>query len=107
MQTGMHTEPFRIEVADSVLADLRERLSRTRFPDEIPGSGWGYGTELAYMRDLVAYWRERYDWRAAEARLNAFPQFRAEVGGLAVHFIHKRRTAGRDRWRSSSASSDR
>jgi pimeloyl-ACP methyl ester carboxylesterase len=86
----MHIEPFRIEVPDSVLADLRERLSRTRFPDEVPGSGWSYGTDLAYMRDLVEYWRDRYDWRAGEARLNAFPQFRAVVGGLAIHLIHQR-----------------
>jgi pimeloyl-ACP methyl ester carboxylesterase len=86
----MHVEPFRIAVPDAVLADLRERLGRTRFPDEIPGSGWGYGTELAYMRQLVPYWRDRYDWRAAEARLNAFPQFRAQVGGLGIHFIHQR-----------------
>jgi len=86
----MQTTPFRIAVPDSVLTDLRERLARTRFPDEIPQSGWGYGTELAYMRALVAYWREHYDWRAAEARLNAFAQFRAPVDGLGIHFIHVR-----------------
>ncbi len=88
----MRIEPFRIAASDAALADLRERLARTRFPDEIPGSGWGYGSELAYMRELVAYWRERYDWRAAEARLNALPQFRAEVDGLGIHFIHVRGT---------------
>jgi microsomal epoxide hydrolase len=86
----MEISPFRIEVADSVLADLRERLARTRFPDEIAGSGWGYGTNLAYMRELVGHWRDGYDWRAAEAKLNSFPQFRAKVGGLDVHFIHQR-----------------
>lgn len=86
----MQVDPFRIAVPDAVLTDLRERLARTRFPDEIPGSGWDYGTDLAYMRELVAYWRDRYDWRAAEARLNAFPQFRAAVGGLGIHFIHVR-----------------
>jgi len=86
----MHIEPFRIAVSDAVLTDLRERLARTRFPDEIPGSEWGYGTALAYMRELVPYWRERYDWRAAEAALNAFPQFRADVGGLKIHFIHQK-----------------
>jgi pimeloyl-ACP methyl ester carboxylesterase len=86
----MHVEPFRIAVPDSVLADLRERLARTRFPDEIPGSSWTYGTDLAYMRELIAYWRERFDWRAAEARLNAFPQFRARLGDLGIHFIHVR-----------------
>jgi len=86
----MHIEPFRINVPDAVLTDLHERLARTRFPDEIPDSEWGYGTSLAYMRELVAYWKDRYDWRAAEAALNAFPQFRAEVGGLGIHFIHQR-----------------
>src|SRR5438093_13377896 len=64
----MHIEPFRIAVPDAVLADLRERLARTRFPDEIPASGGTYGTNLAYLPQLVAYWRERFDWRAAEAR---------------------------------------
>jgi microsomal epoxide hydrolase len=84
----MHVEPFRIAVSDAVLVDLRERLARTRFPDEIPASGWTYGTELAYLRELVAYWRDRYDWRAAEARLNAIPQFRATVGDLGIHVLH-------------------
>ena len=86
----MDTEPFRIAVPDAVLADLRESLARTRFPDEIPNSGWTYGTNLAYLRELVAYWRERYDWRAEEARLNRFRQFRARVGDLRIHFIHER-----------------
>ena len=86
----MNVEPFRIAIPDTVLADLRERLARTRFPDEIPESGWTYGTNLAYLRDLVAYWRDRYDWRAAEAALNRFPQFRATVGDLGIHFIHRR-----------------
>jgi pimeloyl-ACP methyl ester carboxylesterase len=86
----MRIEPYRIAVPDAVLTDLRERLARTRFPDEIPGSGWGYGSNLAYVKDLVAYWRDRYDWRAAEARVNRFPQYRAEVGGLGVHLIHRK-----------------
>jgi len=86
----MDVEPFRIAVPDTVLADLRERLARTRFPDEIVDAGWTYGTNLAYLRELVAYWRDRYDWRAAEAHLNRFPQFRARVGDLWIHFIHVR-----------------
>jgi pimeloyl-ACP methyl ester carboxylesterase len=80
----MEITPYRIEVPDAVLADLRERLARTRFPDEIPGSGW------AYLRELVAYWKDRFDWRAAEARLNAFRQIRAKVGGLGIHAIHEK-----------------
>ncbi len=86
----MQTTPFRIAVPDAVLTDLRERLARTRFPDEIADSGWTYGTNLAYLRELVAYWREQYDWRKAEAALNAFPQFKARVRDLDIHFIHVR-----------------
>lgn len=86
----MEIEPYRIAVPDSVLTDLRERLARTRFPDEIPGSGWGYGANLDAVRDLVAYWRDRFDWRAAEERLNRFTQLRATVGGLKIHLIHER-----------------
>jgi pimeloyl-ACP methyl ester carboxylesterase len=86
----MQVEPYRIAVPDAVLADLRERLARTRFPDEVGGSGWTYGTSLAYLRELVAYWRDRYDWRVHEAALNRFPQFRARVGGLGIHYIHVR-----------------
>jgi len=86
----MQIEPFRIQVPDSVLLDLQERLARTRFPDEITGAGWTYGTNLAYLRELVAYWRERYDWKAAEARLNQLRQLRARLGGLWIHFIHER-----------------
>jgi len=88
----MRIDPFRIAVPDAELTDLRERLARTRLPGEMPGSGWDYGTDLAYLRALVDYWRERYDWRAAEARLNAWPQFRAEVDGLGIHFLHVRGT---------------
>jgi microsomal epoxide hydrolase len=86
----MDIEPFRIAVPDAVLTDLRERLQRTRCPDEVPGSGWGYGTDLAYARELVSYWKDRYDWRAAEARLNQFHHFKAPVGNLKIHFIHER-----------------
>jgi len=86
----MQVEPFRIAVPDAVLTDLRQRLARTRFPDEIADSGWTYGTNLAYLRGLVAHWYEGYDWRAAEAALNAFPQFKARVGDLAIHLMHVR-----------------
>ena len=75
----MHVEPFRIAVSDAVLTDLRERLARTRLPDEMPNTGWTYGTNLAYLRDLVGYWRERYDWRAAETALNRLPQAARQV----------------------------
>lgn len=81
---------FRIEVPDAVLDDLRERLRRTRFPGEVANSGWTYGTNLAYLKQLVAYWLDGYDWRAAEARLNTLPQFTASVDGLQIHFVHAR-----------------
>ena len=67
--------PFKISVPDAVLTDLNDRLARTRFPDEIEGSGWDYGTNLSYLRELVTYWRTTFDWRAQERRLNALPQF--------------------------------
>jgi epoxide hydrolase len=83
-------EPFTIHVADAVLDDLRERLARTRFADQITGTGWEYGIPLDYLRELVAYWRDEFDWRAQEARLNALPQFRITIDGQSVHFIHAR-----------------
>jgi microsomal epoxide hydrolase len=80
---------FRIEVPDAVLADLRDRLARTRWPDQIPGSGWGYGTDLEYLRDLCASW-ETFDWRAQEARFNRWPHLLTEIDGQQVHAIHAR-----------------
>ena len=85
----MAPAPFTIAVPDSVLADLRERLARVRWPDEAPDAGWRYGTDLAYMKALVAYWRDGYDWRKNEAALNRFRQFTAPVAGIDVHFIHE------------------
>ena len=81
---------FRLNVPDAALRDLRERLSRTRWPDEPPLEPWSTGTSLAYMKELCDYWREGFDWRAWEARLNAFPQFAANVAGIELHFIHAR-----------------
>jgi microsomal epoxide hydrolase len=82
-------QPFTIHVSDDVLADLRARLDRVRWPDEIPGAPWTYGTDLTTMRALVAYWRHRYDWRAREAALNRVRQFTVELGGVPLHFIHE------------------
>lgn len=81
--------PFTIQIGDDVLADLRERLASVRWPDEVPGAGWRYGADLAYMKELVAYWREVYDWRTHEARLNQFRQFTVTVGDIDLHFIHE------------------
>jgi microsomal epoxide hydrolase len=82
--------PFRVAIPDADLADLRERLTRTRWPDALPGVGWDYGVPTAYLRDLAEYWRTRYDWRAQERRLNEFPQFLTTIGGARVHFLHVR-----------------
>lgn len=82
--------PFTIDVAESVLDDLRARLGRTRFPDQLDDVGWDYGTDLGYMRELVTYWRDEFDWRAQERRLNAFDQFKTVIDGLDIHFIHQR-----------------
>jgi pimeloyl-ACP methyl ester carboxylesterase len=85
----MEPRPFTVHIDDEVLTDLRERLDRARWPDEVPGSDWAYGTDLAYLKRLVEYWRTDYDWRAHEARLNEFPQFTAPMGGIDLHFIHQ------------------
>jgi epoxide hydrolase len=82
--------PFRIEVPARELSDLRDRLHRTRWPEPEPVGDWSQGVPLAYLRDLCAYWADGYDWRATEARLNALPQFRTEIDGLLIHFIHVR-----------------
>jgi pimeloyl-ACP methyl ester carboxylesterase len=86
----MALEPFKIRVPDDVLDDLRARLARVRWPDEVPDGGWRYGTDLGYMKELCAYWLDKYDWRAHEAKLNALPQFRTPVGGIDVHFVQVR-----------------
>ena len=82
--------PFKIAVPESVLTDLKDRLARTRFPGEIEGAGWDYGTNLAYLRELVTYWRTKYDWREQERRLNQLPQFTTHIDGVDLHFIHQR-----------------
>lgn len=82
--------PFKIHVPDEVLTDLKQRLTRARFADEIPGVGWDYGTNRAYLEQLIAYWRDRFDWRTQEQRLNQFDQFKTNIGGLDIHFIHQR-----------------
>ena len=82
--------PYRIEVPDAVLDDLRGRLARTRWPDRIDGAGWDYGVDLDYIRDLCEYWRTDYDWRVHEAALNAIEHFVCPVDGLDLHFWHVR-----------------
>lgn len=82
--------PYTVAIPEEILDDLRARLARTRWPDEVDGAGWEYGASLAYMKDLVAYWRTGFDWRAQERAINAFSHFRARVAGTGIHFIHER-----------------
>lgn len=82
--------PFRIAVPDHVLSDLHRRLDNTRLPSPIDGAGWDYGTDPSYMRELLAYWRQKYDWRAHERRLNQLPQFKTVIDGLEIHFVHQK-----------------
>ena len=86
----MKIEPFEISVSDEVLDDLNRRLETVRWPDEIPGTDWDYGSNLGYLKELVEYWQTDFDWRAQENLLNSFRHFKAEVGGLGIHFIHER-----------------
>src|SRR5207244_10044969 len=88
-EAGVTPRAFTIKVPDEVLADLRARLERVRWPDEPPDAGWRYGASVAYMKELVEHWRARYDWRAHEARLNRLRQFTVELGGIELHFIHE------------------
>ena len=82
--------PFQIDVPQADLDDLHDRLSRTRFPDELPGVGWSRGVPLAYLKELAGYWRTTYDWRKHEAKLNDFAQFTTEIDGQNIHFLHVR-----------------
>jgi pimeloyl-ACP methyl ester carboxylesterase len=84
-------EPFHIAVAPDVLADLRDRIARTRWPDEPPEPGWAYGTETPYLRGLLDAWHD-FDWPAFEQRLNGLPHYRARIGDQQVHFVHARGT---------------
>ena len=80
---------FNLHISETALADLRERLARTRFADEPPLEPWSTGTSLAHLRELVAYWRDGFDWRAHEARINRLRQFTVPVHGIELHFIHE------------------
>ena len=83
-------ESFRIAVPDDVLQDLRIRLERTRWVDDFSNDSWEYGTNTAYLQELVHYWIHRYDWREQERAMNAYPHFKSEIDALPIHFIHVR-----------------
>ena len=81
--------PFRLHVGENVLADLKSRLARVRWPDEVPDNHWKYGTDLPYLKSLVEYWRDRYDWRKHEAEFNRFKQYKVGLAGINVHYIRE------------------
>ncbi len=90
MDTSESIRPFRIDIDQADLDDLTARLDRTRFPAPLPGDDWDTGVPVSYLRELVAHWRDGYDWRAQEAALNAHPQFLTEIDGQQIHFLHVR-----------------
>jgi pimeloyl-ACP methyl ester carboxylesterase len=83
-------KPFTIRIPDAVLTDLKTRLAAARLPEPLQGDGWTHGTDIGYLRQLVAYWRNGFDWRAQERRLNQLEQFTTTIDGLTVHFVHRR-----------------
>jgi len=87
--------PFAVSVPDEVLADLRARIRNTHWPGQAPGAAWAQGTDLEYLKRLLDYWASGFDWRAQERRLNTFEHFRAELGGIHVHFVHERAREGK------------
>lgn len=86
----MAVEHFQIQVSNEVLDDLKYRLDHVRWPDQLEDSDWERGTEKGYLQALISYWRDHFDWRAQEAELNRFSQFRCNVEGIDVHFVHER-----------------
>ncbi len=89
--------PFRIDVPDAVLDDLRRRLDLARWPHQTSGSAWSQGTDVAWLRELVRYWRDEFDWRGEEQALNRYPQFTTDLDGHRLHFVHVRARSGRGR----------
>src|SRR5688572_30285150 len=82
--------PFVVDVPEAVLDYLRRRLEQTRWIDQLPGTSWELGVDVGYLQELCSYWARTFDWRAAEARLNAHPQHTTDIDGLHIHFIHAR-----------------
>ena len=86
----MTIEPFSLPYSESAVQDLRARLARTRWPDEIPGSAWQYGMSLDYMQELCRYWQEQFDWQAQIKRWSSLHHYRYQAQGIGIHFIHER-----------------
>src|SRR5258706_16321924 len=85
---AMALQAFVLRIPDAAIADLNNRLSLTRFPDAAPGEPWAYGTSVDYVRDLIAYWKDAFDWRGQEATLNVFPQFKVPLHDIELHYLH-------------------
>ena len=94
MESPLRVTPFSIHVESEILSDLRERIRATRWPDPAPGAAWSQGTDLEYLKQLLAYWGDEFDWRARERELNGFQHFRAELDGIQIHFVHERARHG-------------
>jgi hypothetical protein len=86
----MVPQSFVLSIPDAAIIDLKKRLDVTRFPDAAPGEPWAYGTSVDYARDLVAYWKDHFDWRGQEAALNEFSQFKVPLHDIDVHYLHVR-----------------
>jgi pimeloyl-ACP methyl ester carboxylesterase len=91
---SLRITPFTIQVEEDVLSDLRARIHQTRWPDQLPGSGWEQGTDRQFLRQLLIYWADEFDWQAQERALNTFHHFRAELDGVHIHFVHERAPSG-------------
>jgi len=94
MKTPLDITPFTIQVEAETLSDLRERIRKTRWPEHAPGAAWEQGTDLEYLRQLLTYWADEFDWRAQESKLNAPDQFRTYLDGVQIHFVHERAKRG-------------
>lgn len=84
--------PFKIEISQNILDDLQTRLQLTRWPDEPVNAGWNYGTNPVYLRELVTYWQNKYDWRKHERELNKLPQYRTTIDGIGIHSCERKRS---------------
>jgi pimeloyl-ACP methyl ester carboxylesterase len=94
MNSPLHITPFSIRIEPEILSDLRTRIRNTRWPDRAPGMAWEQGTDLEYLRSLLAYWADEFDWYAQERLLNTANQFRAKLDGVHIHFVHERARRG-------------
>lgn len=90
----LRVEPLTVAIGADVISDLRDRIKRTRWPDDAPGAGWEQGTDLGYLKELLVYWADGFDWLAQERWLNSFEHFRAVIDGVRIHFVHQRTPNG-------------